>query len=71
MIEIEIQKNYKLSLTGPQVRQLHNLLLRLKNSGDIKYDAELIPVLQELRKLFPRVTQPEPEESDLPYFVGN
>jgi hypothetical protein len=71
MIEIEIQKNYKLSLTEPQARQLHNLLLRLNNSGDIKYDAELIPILRELRKLFPGVTRPEPEESDLPYFVGN
>jgi|LakMenEpi03Aug12_release.lakeMendotaPanAssembly.Ray.scaffolds.fasta_scaffold112956_6 hypothetical protein len=32
---------------------------------------ELIQVLQELRKLFPRASQPEPWERDLPYFVGN
>jgi uncharacterized protein YpuA (DUF1002 family) len=71
MIEIEIQKKYKLSLTDHQVRQLYNLLLRLDNSGTLKYDAELIPVLQELRKLFPGATQPESKEHDLPYFVGN
>jgi hypothetical protein len=71
MIKIEIQKNYKLSLSDRQVRQLYNLLLRLDNSGVIKYDAELIPVLQELRKLFPGATQPEPKERDLPYFVEN
>ena len=71
MIEIEIQKTYKFSLTDPQVRQLYNLLLRLDNSGDLKYDGELIPVLQELQKLFPGATQPEPKERDLPYFVGN
>ena len=68
---IEIQKTYKLSLTEEQLRQLYNLLLRLNNSGDIKYDSELIPVLQELRKLFPGATQSESKESDLPYFVGN
>jgi hypothetical protein len=68
---IEIQKNYKLSLSEEQLRQLYNLLLRLNNSGDIMYDSELIPVLRELRKLFPGTTQPEPKESDLPYFVGN
>ena len=71
MIEIEIQKTYKFSLTDPQVRQLYNLLLRLDNSGDLKYDGELIPVLQELRKLFPGATKPEPKERELPYFVGN
>lgn len=68
---IEIQKTYKLSLTEEQLRQLYNLLLGLNNSGDLKYDAELFPILQELRKLFPKVTQPEPKEWDLPYFVGN
>jgi hypothetical protein len=57
MIEIEIQKTYKFSLTDPQVRQLYNLLLRLDNSGDLKYDGELIPVLQELQKLFPGATK--------------
>ena len=65
MIEIEIQKTYKFSLTDPQVRQLYNLLLRLDNNG------ELIPVLQELRNLFPGATKPEPKERELPYFVGN
>ncbi len=58
-------------MTEEQLRQLYNLLLRLNNSGDIKYDHELIPVLQELRKLFPGATQSEPKENDLPYFVGN
>jgi hypothetical protein len=68
---IEIQKTYKLSLTEEQLRQIYNLLLGLNNSGDLKYDAELFNVLQELRKLFPGATQPEPKEWDLPYFVGN
>lgn len=71
MVEIEIKKTYKLSLDEQQFRQLYNLLVRLENEGSLQYDPALIPVLKELRKLFPGANTPEPKEDDLPYFVGN
>jgi hypothetical protein len=71
MIEIEIEKTYKLSLNEGQLRQLYNLLLRQKNNGSLNYDRELIPVLAELRKVFSGADEPESNEDNLPYFVGN
>jgi hypothetical protein len=50
---IEIQKNYKLTLTEEQVRQLFNFLGRDKEMLTISsgYD-ELRTVYNELRKIF-------------------
>lgn len=73
MIEIETNTIYKLSLTDHQVRQLYNLLLRQNNIGQLKFDTQLIPVLDELRKLFPgsQVIKEEYNRENLPYFVDN
>ena len=61
MIEIETQTNYKLTLNKSELLQLYNLLKRLDNSGELKYDQALFPVLSSMRKLFP-----EEEEKDCP-----
>ena len=71
MVEIEVKKTYKLSLDEQQLSQLYGLLLRKDNDGTLQYDPALIPVLKELRKLFPVANTPEPKEDNLPYFVGN
>jgi Ca2+-dependent lipid-binding protein len=69
MIEIETQTNYKLTLNKSELLQLYNLLKRLYNSGELNYDQALIPVLNEMRKLFP--VEEEKDNEKLPYFVGN
>jgi len=69
MIEIETQTNYKVTFDKHQFIQLYNLLKRLYNSGELNYDQALIPVLNEMRKLFPEKEQKDNEK--LPYFVGN
>ena len=50
---IEITKNYKLTLTEDQARQLHSMLKSNKELLDIGsgYD-ELRPLYSELKKLF-------------------
>ena len=69
MIEIETQTNYKITLDKHQFIQLYNLLKRLNNGGQLNYDQSLIPVLNEMRKLFPEEEKKDNEK--LPYFVGN
>jgi hypothetical protein len=54
MIEIKTQTNYKITFDKQQFIQLYNLLNRLDNSGQLNYDQALIPVLNEMRKLFSR-----------------
>jgi Ca2+-dependent lipid-binding protein len=69
MIEIETQTNYKVTFDKHQFIQLFNLLKRLHNSGELKYDQALFPVLSSMRKLFPE--EEEKDNEKLPYFVGN
>jgi hypothetical protein len=69
MIETETQTNYKITFDKQQFIQLYNLLKRLDNSGQLNYDQALIPVINEMRKLFPEEEQKDNEK--LPYFVGN
>ena len=69
MIEIKTQTNYKITFDKQQFIQLYNLLNRLDNSGQLNYDQALIPVLNEMRKLFPEEEQKDNQK--LPYFVGN
>jgi hypothetical protein len=69
MIETETQTNYKITFDKQQCFQLYNLLKRLYNSGKLNNDRALIPVLNEMRKLFPEEEQKDNEK--LPYFVGN
>ncbi len=49
---IEIQKNYKLTLTEDQARELHDFLQTGKNAGWLTPDKELVLVYHELKKLF-------------------
>jgi len=69
MIEIETQTNYKLTLNKSELLQLYNLLKRLYNSGELKYDQALLSVLSSMRTLFPEEEKKDDEK--LPYFVGN
>jgi hypothetical protein len=49
---IEIQKNYKLTLTEDQARELYLLLRTEKDSGCLTPDRELKLVYHELKNLF-------------------
>lgn len=49
---IEIQKNYKLTLTEQQARELYKLLLSAKHNEHITHDNELVLVYHELKKIF-------------------
>jgi hypothetical protein len=52
---IETLKNYKITLTEDQARQLYTLLLYTKDTGDLKHDGryiELRPLYEELKQLF-------------------
>ena len=52
---IETLKNYKITLTEEQARQLYTLLLYTKDTGDLKHDGryiELRPLYEELKQLF-------------------
>jgi hypothetical protein len=49
---IEIQKNYKLTLTEDQAKELYQLLRTEKGSGHLTVDHELILVHHELKNLF-------------------
>jgi hypothetical protein len=49
---IEIQKNYKLTLTEVESRQLYNLLRTEKDCGGLNINSELRPLYNELKLLF-------------------
>lgn len=49
---IEIQKNYKLTLTEQQAKELYELLRTEKDSGGLTIDKDLILVYNELHKIF-------------------
>jgi hypothetical protein len=49
---IEIQKNYKITFTERQARELYELLRTQKGSGHLTVDHELILVCHELHDLF-------------------
>jgi hypothetical protein len=49
---IEIQKNYKLTLTEQQAKELYQLLRTEKDSGCLTLDKELKLVYHELKDLF-------------------
>ena len=50
---IDIQKNYKLTLTEGQAQELYGLLKLQKGSGHLTTDHELVLVYNELKKLYP------------------
>jgi plasmid replication initiation protein len=49
---IEVQKNYKLTLTEQQAQELYQLLRTEKDSGCLTLDKELVVVYDELKNLF-------------------
>ena len=49
---IELQKNYKLTLTENQARKLYQLLRTEKDDGYLISGEELMLVYNELKKLF-------------------
>lgn len=49
---IEIQKNYKLTLTEEQAKELYQLLRTERDSGCLTPDKELVLVYHELKNLF-------------------
>lgn len=49
---IEIQKNYKLTLTEQQVKELYALLQLQKDTGHMTTDHEILLVYNELKQLF-------------------
>jgi hypothetical protein len=48
---IEIQKNYKLTLTEQQAKELYELLRTEKESGCLTVDKDLVLVYNELKKV--------------------
>lgn len=49
---IEIQKNYKLTLTEQQAKELYEFLRGAKDCGHLSTDRDLILVYHELKNLF-------------------
>ena len=49
---IEIQKNYKLTLTENQAQELYQFLRGVKDGGYLSVDRDLILVYDELKELF-------------------
>jgi len=49
---IEIQKNYKITFTEQQARELYELLRTEKESGCLTIDKDLLLVYNELKELF-------------------
>ena len=49
---IEVQKQYKLTLTEQQAKELFTLLLLQKDTGQLTTDHEIVLVYNELKKLF-------------------
>jgi hypothetical protein len=48
---IEIQKNYKLTLTEQQAKELYELLRTEKESGCLTIDKDLLLVYNEMKKV--------------------
>ena len=49
---IQIEKNYKLTLTEQQAKELYEFLLRAKDKGVLSVNVDLLLVYHELKKLF-------------------
>ena len=49
---IDIQKNYKLTLTETQAKELYEFLRGAKDVGHLSVDRDLILVYNELKQLF-------------------
>ena len=49
---IEIQKNYKLTLTEQQAKELYEFLRGAKDVGHLSVDRDLVLVYHELHKIF-------------------
>ena len=49
---IEVQKQYKLTLTETQAKELYEFLRGEKNVGLLSNDRDLVLVYHELKKLF-------------------
>ena len=49
---IEVQKNYKLTLTENQAKELYEFLRGAKDVGHLSVDRDLILVYNELKELF-------------------
>jgi plasmid replication initiation protein len=49
---IEVQKQYKLTLTEQQAKELYELLRTEKDSGCLTLDKDLILVYNELKDIF-------------------
>jgi len=49
---IEIQKNYKITLTEQQVKELYELLRIEQDSGCLTVDKDLLLVYNELKNIF-------------------
>jgi hypothetical protein len=49
---IQIEKNYKLTLTERQARELYELLRTEKDSGGLSVDKDLVLVYNALKPLF-------------------
>ena len=48
---IEIQKNYKITLTEQQAKELYELLRTEKDSGCLTIDKDLLLVYNEMKKV--------------------
>ena len=49
---IQIEKNYKITLTEQQARELYFMLQNAKDGSYLTHDKELVIVYHELKKLF-------------------
>jgi plasmid replication initiation protein len=49
---IEVQKQYKLTLTEQQAKELYELLRTEKDSGCLTVDKDLVLVYNELKDIF-------------------
>ncbi len=49
---IEIQKNYKLTLTEQQAKELYEILDYERKNDNLGVDKELVLVYNELKKIF-------------------
>ena len=49
---IEVQKQYKLTLTETQAKELYEFLRGAKDVGHLRNDRDLVLVYHELKKLF-------------------
>jgi hypothetical protein len=49
---IEIQKNYKLTLTETQAKELYEFLRGARDVGHLSVDRDLVLIYNELRDIF-------------------